>query len=185
MFLIHILILALHTSRQLLDGRPLTDYSVEKQSCSHIPPGANTPHLHPTQSEAALSCTHHNAETRVAVQVKCTKRIMCREKLTPWCSQTFDVNKLRQTNSPVGFGLFALTVNQPQVILRLLRTGLGVQVPHADWLIWGRHSGQHCCCRSHNIPQRWVWWGVHHQASDGCLVSSFGCLWRRQIKRVT
>lgn len=45
--------------------------------------------------------------------------------------------------SPVGFGLFALAVDEPEVILGLLGTGLGVQVSHADRLVRRGHAGQH------------------------------------------
>lgn len=45
--------------------------------------------------------------------------------------------------SPVWFGLFALAVDEPQVVLGLLRTGLGVQVSHADRLVRRGHARQH------------------------------------------
>lgn len=54
---------ALHTSRQFqLDGWPLTDQPVEEESCSHTPPGANTPGLPPMKSEAVLSYTSHSRD---------------------------------------------------------------------------------------------------------------------------
>lgn len=95
----------------------------------------------------------------------------------------YDGSLRMQTNSPVGFRLFTLTVGQPQIILRLLWTGLRVQVTHADRLVWRRHAGQHSCCWTDNITQRWMRRRVHHQASDGWLVSSFCCLCERETER--
>lgn len=82
-------------------------------------------------------------------------------------------------NSPVGFRLFALTVDQPQVILGLFWTGLRVQVPHTDRLVWRRHIGQSRCWTNY-ITQCRMWGGIHHKASNGWLVSCFCCLWRKK-----
>lgn len=49
---------------------------MEEESCSHTPPGANTPGLPPMENEAALSYTPHKQRegTRVAAQIKYTEK---------------------------------------------------------------------------------------------------------------
>ena len=81
----------------------------------------------------------------------------------------------QKITTPVGFGLFALTVDQPQVILGLLWTGLGVQVSHADRLVRRGHAGQHSRW-SADITKRRVWGCVHHR----WLVSSLWCFWKTE-----
>ena len=140
------------------------------------------------EGEAALSYTPHSKGRRVANEMYKNKNKwaekMYRELM--WLSSRENMEPhtyihTKKNPSPVGFRLFALTVDQPQVILRLLWTGLRVQVSHTDRLVWRGHIGQHCCW-SDDITQCWVWGCVHHQASNDWLVSSFCRLWRREMR---
>lgn len=107
---------------------------MEEQSCSHTPPGANTPGPSPRESDAPLSYTQHTAETRtgVAVQLKVYKKNKWLGNHTEKClahhatlqQRIWRLEPIKEaysdTISPAGFRLFALTVSKPQVILGLL-----------------------------------------------------------------